>query len=205
MRRRLSVCPSLVLLATLLAPASAVAQAAAAPSPWSLGVRGAMTGVSDSSTPEGYKVYSAFGMEADLMRTLTGRLSLVWTIGTESREVELAGLAGKENLGSIELLPVNMLLQFRPRPGGRFHPYVGAGVCVTPFWEKSGKLDSTDLTLGVGPTIQVGFDYDVSARNAFTAEFRAARMKTDLQSDGATVATLALHPSTLAAGVRFRF
>jgi outer membrane protein len=164
-----------------------------------------MTGASDSSEPEGYKVYSAFAMEMDISRRLTDRLALALPIATESREVELAGPAGKENLGSIELLPVNLIVQFRPRPGGRFHPYVGAGLSVIPFWEKSGKLDSTDLTLGVGPTFQVGFDYDISRRAAFTAEFRATRLTTDLQAAGATVATLSLHPSTLGAGVRFRF
>lgn len=203
MRRVLvSVC-----LGLLLAPAIAGAQGGVPEgAAWAFRTRAVMTGVSDSSEPEGYKVYSGFGIEANVTRTLTPLLALSWTVATVSREVELTTPSGtKVNLGSIELLPVDVLVQFHLRRGGRFHPYLGAGIDVTPFFEKSGALDSTDLTVGVGPVFEAGFDYDLSPRMVFNVDFRTARMKTDLQADGARVATLALHPSTFGAGVGFRF
>ena len=39
----------------------------------------------------------------------------------------------------------------------------------------------------------------------FNVDFRAARATTDLKAEGSTIATLSLHPSTLAAGIGFRF
>lgn len=193
-------------LGLVLAPAILSAQDAGAGSTaWTFRTRAIMTGVSDSSEPAGYKVYSALGMEADLTRGLSRRFELAWSLGTQSREVELRGAGGKMNLGSIEVLPVSMLLQFHPRREGRFHPYVGAGVHFTVFWEKSGLLDSSDLTPEVGPTLEAGFDYDISPRMVFNVDFRVARLETDLETDGNTIASLALHPSTLGVGIGFRF
>jgi outer membrane protein len=203
MRRRLV----LLCLCLLLAPAVLGAQTTGGDNPtWAFHTRAIMTGVSDASEPEGYKVYSAFSMEAGLTRLLGHNLALGWTFGTESREVELTGDQGdKVNLGSIEVLPVTMLLQFRPHLGGRFHPYVGGGAQFTVFWEKSGALDSTDLTPEIGPVLQAGFDLDISTRMVFNVEFRAARLETDLEADGQKIATISLHPSTLGVGIGFRF
>jgi outer membrane protein len=189
-----------------LVPSNLLAQDTGMDKPaWAFRTRAVLTGVSDSSEPAGYKIYSGFAMEADLTRTLNDYLTLGWTLSTVSREVEFKDAAGKTNLGSIELLPFNVVLQFRLRHGGRFHPYVGAGLNVTPIYEKSGSLDSTDLTLGVGPTVEVGFDYDLSERMVFNVDVRAARLKTDLEVSGTKVATLAVHPATLGAGIGFRF
>ena len=205
MRRALLVCLSLLCL--VLSPTALRAQSSAPESlPWTFYARGVMTGVSDSSEPGGYKVYSGFAMEAGLTRVIGKRLAVAWTFGTESREVELTGSDGlKANLGSIEVLPLTALLQFRPALGGRFHPYAGGGVQFTVFWEKSGALDSTDLTPELGPVLQAGFDYELSARTLFNVEFRAARLATDLEADGEKRATINLHPSALAVGIGFRF
>jgi outer membrane protein len=197
-----------VFLCAWLAPSMLAAQPAAADpgSAWTFRTRAIMTGVSDSSDPAGYKWYSAFGMEADLTRTIGRTLALGWTIGTQSREVDLFdGGGGKENLGAVEVLPVTMVLQYRPALRGRFRPYVGAGLQLTVFWEKSGALDSTDIGPEIGPTVQLGFDYEISPRVVFNAEFRAARLTASLEGGGRPAATIALHPSTLGAGVGFRF
>lgn len=173
---------------------------------WTLRTRAVMTGVSDSSEPEGYKVYSGLAMDVDLTRALGRHLALDLTIGTQSREVEWTTPGGvKVNLGSIEVLPLGVLLQYRFGTGGRFQPYVGAGATLNVFWEKSGALDSADLTTGVAPTLGVGFDYRLSPAMVFNADFRLSRLETELESDEGMAATLALHPSTLAVGVGFRF
>jgi len=197
----------LLCLCILLTPSALRAQNVGGNDPaWAFYTRAVMTGVSDSSEPEGYKVYSALGMEAGLTRLLGHNLALGWTFGTESREVEFTGdEVGKVNLGSIEALPLTMLLQFRPHLGGRFHPYVGGGAQFTVFWEKSGALDSTDLTPEIGPVLQAGFDLDISPRMVFNVEFRAARLETDLEGEGQKIATISLHPSTLGVGIGFRF
>jgi outer membrane protein len=197
---------SLVLVLSTV-PQVVLAQGTASADPaWAFRTRAVMTGVSDSSDPEGYKVYSGIGMEVDVARVLGRRWELSLTSGTHSREVEFAPPGGeKMNLGSVEVLPVTTLLRFQLHPGGRFRPYLGVGADFAVFWEKSGLLDSTDLAPSVGPVVALGFDHDISPRVVFSAEFRASRLTTDLEMDGRTIATLRLHPSTLGAGIGFRF
>ena len=204
---RLSVSVRLALAVLCLTPSLLHAQGAGAgDSNWTFRTRAVMTGTSDASEPEGYKVYSGISMEASVTRALTRSLVLCWNVGTLSREVELTEPGTtKVNLGSIEVLPVDVMVQWSLRRGGRFHPYVGGGINVAVYWEKSGALDSTDLTPTVGPTVGLGFDYDISPRMIFNVDFRAARATTDLKAEGSTIATLSLHPSTLAAGIGFRF
>jgi outer membrane protein len=146
-------------------------------------------------------------MEWNFARTISRHLAVSWTVGTQSREVDFRGPDGtdKVNLGSIEQLPNDLVLQYHFRPGGRFHPYVGAGINATLFWEKSGALDSTDLTPGFGPVAEIGFDYDISSHMIFNVDVRLARLETDLEGGGTRIATLSLHPSTLGAGIGFRF
>ena len=189
----------------LIVPSAVLAQNPGADAAWAFRARAIMTGVSDSSEPEGYKVYSALSMEVDVTRSVSRSFALAWTVGTESREVEQTAGGRKVNLGSIEVLPIGMLLQFRPHREGRFHPYVGGGVQFTVFWEKSGLLDSTDLTPEVSPVVQLGFDWDLSSRMVFNVDLRTARLKTDLKADGEKLATIALHPTTLGVGIGFRF
>lgn len=202
---RLVVAGLMGLLGGFCVPASdAQTLSGAAPS-WALRTRAVMTGVSDSSEPAGYKVYSGIGLEVDATRSLNDRLVLSMTSGTHSREIEQSVPGLKTNLGSVEVLPIDVLLQYQLHPTGRFHPYIGAGAAFSLFWEKSGSLDSTDLQPAAGPALSVGFDYDISPRTIFSAEFRARRQSTDIEREGTTLATLALHPSTLSVGFGFRF
>jgi outer membrane protein len=203
-------CPLIVFavvsVASLFAPSPLRAQASGPmPPAWTFRTRAIMTGVSDSSEPAGYKVYSGIAAESEFTRVIDRHLEVVWTAGTHSREIELTPSgAGKRNLGSIEVLPVGVGLRYR-FGSGRFQPYAGAGVALTVFWEKSGELDSMDLTPEFGPTASVGFDYEISRAVFINADVRVSRLTTELKFGNARVATLALHPSTLGAGMGFRF
>jgi outer membrane protein W len=115
------------------------------------------------------------------------------------------GQSGKVNLGSVEVLPIDVLVRYQRRSAGRFHPYAGGGIAFSVFWEKSGMLDSTDLRPSAGPSFTAGFDYDVSPRVVFSTEFRARWLETEIQREGAKWATLSLNPSTLSVGMGFRF
>jgi hypothetical protein len=80
-------------------------------------------GSSDKSEPAGYKVFSAFTIEAGLRRTFSRILSAELTVRTESREVDSLFPAGEDRrLGSLELLPLILLLQIRPPLCGALHP-----------------------------------------------------------------------------------
>jgi outer membrane protein len=201
--------PVFVALATvlLLLPASASAQDPGTGGPrWTFTTRALVTGSSDESEPPGYKVYSTFALEAGLRHAFSRVLGAELTIRTESREVDSLVPAGEDRrLGSLELLPVDLLIQFRFPTGGSVHPYVGAGVNLTFAWEKSGALDSLDMAGSVGAALQVGTDFDLSPSALLNVDLKWNHMTADLSAAGTTLASLKVDPLSLGVGVGFRF
>lgn len=174
--------------------------------PWVFATRLVLTGSSDESDPPGFQVYSAFSLEAGLRRNFSEILAAELTIRTESREVDSLVTAGENRrLGSLELLPLNLLLQFRPRLGRNVHPYAGAGVNVTVAWEKSGVLDSVDMKGSVGPALELGTDVDLSASALLNFDLRWNSFEAKLESGGSPLANLKIDPLSLGVGVGFRF
>jgi len=92
------------------------------------------------------------------------------------------------NLGSVQTLPLNVMVLARPWGGGRVKPYVGAGLNATFLYEKSGMLDSTDLTRGFGLAVQGGLDIAVGRRGLVNIDLRWNQLETDLEAeDGSRV------------------
>jgi outer membrane protein len=167
-----------------------------------------MTGSSDEtkSDPEGYKVYSAFTLDAAVQRRLGSRFAVEVSIRTESREVSLTSGSGEEApIGSVEALPMTVLLQYRPTIGDRVRPYVGAGLNLTAVWEKAGALDSTDLSLSFVPAVQIGADVRLSPRVFLNLDLKWNPWRTDIDAEGSQIAHLQIDPLALAVGVGFRF
>jgi outer membrane protein len=165
-----------------------------------------LTGQSDESDPPGYVVYSALGLEAGLDRALSRRFAAALTVRTESREVDVAAAGSPDTrLGSLEFLPVSVFFQYRPHPDGSFHPYVGAGANLTVVWEKSGALDSDDVSPSLGPAVQIGADFDLGPAMLWTLEARWNAHRTELRSGPTKPVSLTLDTVVLGAGVGFRF
>jgi outer membrane protein len=93
----------------------------------------------------------------------------------------------------------------RPWAGRRVRPYAGAGLNLSIFWEKSGALDSMDLTPGVGLALRLGADFALSPATVLNVDVKWNRLVTDLEANGARVARLSISPLTLGVGWGFRF
>jgi len=173
---------------------------------WTFRTSAVISGGSESSEPEGWQVYSPVALEIALRRRVAPRWDAELIASPQTREVEWTGDDGVAvNLGSLETLPLTLLVRWRWATSGGVWPYVGAGLNATLFWEKSGALDSDDLTPSLGPALQLGADFDLSPRVLFNVDVRWHRSATDLQEDGRTIATVNIHPATFGAGVGFRF
>jgi outer membrane protein W len=173
---------------------------------WSFQTSAILTGTSLRSEPDGYKVYTALALEVGVTRELRRSLRLRLTGALESREVELLRPdVPKVNLGSLEMLPLNAVVEWHPRQHGRWRPYVGAGVNASVFWEKSGALDSMRVAPSVGPTVALGFEVPLRPATFFVVGYKWNRLTTTLDVDGVRQARLEVHPSTFSAGVAFRF
>jgi len=207
--RRLSLALAAGAVAVLLVPVFAFGQTAPQDeSPWSFRTRVQLTGTADSSESDGYTVYSGIPIEVSLRRDFRRRFGVELSAGLESREVEFPVPPGSTkglNLGSLQTLPVNVLFQVHPWGDGRVRPYAGIGANVTVFWEKSGALDSTDLSPGVGLALQLGTDIVVSRRAMLNVDIRWNQLETDLESDGRKMAHLEIHPLSIGIGLGFRF
>ena len=197
----------LATLALLAGLAASVAAQAVPPARWELHTRLLATGTSRGSEPVGFKVYTAFPIEVAVRRDLgAGRLRLELAVRNESREVDQAGTPEAVRWGSIEVIPVNLMLQVRLRTAGGVRPYVGAGVNATIAWEKAGTIDSMTVSPSVGPALGAGLDVPLGGAFAFNVDFRWHTWTTDLATQaGARVARLLVDPSSLGVGIAARF
>jgi outer membrane protein len=174
--------------------------------PWTFTTRLLATGSSDESEPAGYQAFSAVTLEASLRRGISRVLGVEVTARTESREIDSLVPSGEDRrLGSLELLPLSLMLQFRPASHGAVHPYAGAGVNLTVAWEKSGVLDSLDMAGSVGPAVQAGADVGLSARTLLNVDLRWNTLTADLETAGTRLTRLKMNPLSLGVGLGFRF
>ena len=199
------MCRAVLLLALLVVAAVPLAsQSAETQGPWTLRLRGAVAGGSHHSAPARLEVYSGLGLEAGVERALPRGFSLAFLVRPESREVDSAAGGGvRPRLGSLEAVGLTLLVQYR-LPRGRWTPYVGLGAAFTPTWEKSGVLDTLDVTPGLGPALAVGMDLALSRTVLLNLDLRASRQRRRLEAHGARVARLSIDPLVIGVGVGIR-
>jgi outer membrane protein W len=192
------------LLLLSMITATAVSAQDAPGSDYRLKVRATLSGSSDTSVPGAYGIYSGVAFDVALVRDL-GPFALELSLRTESREVE--GPGPGPNLGSLEMLPVGLALQWRPRSNGdhAFQPYLGAGVTTTLTWEKSGALDSIDVPAYVGPTVQLGFDHRLWPAAALNLDVRWGTLRIDLTELDPNAADVKVDPLVFGLGLAFPF
>lgn len=173
---------------------------------WAFRTRAVVSGGSYESDPVDFKAYSGIAFETGIARTFGRHLAAEFSLRTESREIDREVASGPaERLGSLELLPFNVTLQYYPVHSERWHPYVGLGANLTVAWEKSGVLDSLDVEPSVGPVVQVGLDYDLNDVAFVNLDIRWNTLTTDIKCDGDRFAELKIDPLSLGLGVGFRF
>lgn len=108
-------------------------------------------------------------------------------------------------LGSVELLPFNLLFQYNLFQKEKARVYFGAGVNLTFCWEKSGTLNSDDLSPSFGPAIQLGCDLNLSKVAFVNLNAGWNGLKTDLKAGDLVLATLQMDPLLLGVGIGFDF
>jgi outer membrane protein len=189
----------------LLAPAAPAHLAAQSEHPWTLRTRALLVGANAESDPVGLDVYSAFTVEADISRRFGRHFAAELILASASHEVTSMVDGEEVPLGSVELLPPTLLAQYHFLPDAKVHPYVGAGVNLSIFYEKSGDLDALDLATKVAPAAQAGVDVDLSDRMLLNFDLKWIWLKTTLENEGTSLAELTIDPFIIGAGVGFRF
>ena len=165
-----------------------------------------VSGNSSRSDPAGYTVYSGIGLSAAVRRYVGRLLAVELSARTESREVDVSQPTGPDlRLGSLDLLPVNLVLELRAPLRGSIRPYAGAGVNLTLAWEKTGVLDPMDVSAEIGPAIQLGSDFALSPRIVLNLDVKWNTYRPRVSSANAPVVTLKVDPLLLSTGIGFAF
>ena len=190
-------------MSVILAVSTGVAQAQAPPRNWQLGARVALTGSSQSSDPEGFTAFSTFPVETFVGYRVNDSFSLEFAARLESREIEQTAPTTMP-LGSIEFVPLNLLLHYR-LARGKWSPYATAGLNMTLAWEKSGLLDAMDVAPSFGPAVGAGVNRAVNDYLVWNVDFRWNLARTDLSSYGTREMRLIIDPASLGVGFAVRF
>lgn len=122
--------------------------------------------------------------------------------GSEKIEHDLS--ANGADAGSIDRMPVNLLVNYYPLGGldSRVQPYVGAGLNYTRF---SGEPEGVDARRSYGAVGQVGIDLAVTENFMLNGFANYADVDSRLSVDGERVGTAKVDPMTIGGGVTFRF
>ncbi len=119
--------------------------------------------------------------------------------------------AASANLGSVNLLPPTLTLQWHFLPDQMFDPYVGAGLNYTRFMDR--KLgtpvpDSGNITVdrnSWGGAVQAGFDVNLKDGWLINADVKKVWISTDVKLNGAKIDSLDIDPWIFGIGVGKKF
>ena len=172
---------------------------------WTFITRITASSVSDNSEPEGYQVYSSINLEVSVRREFNHFLAAELNIATQSREVDFTETDGDEiSLGAIELLPINLLMQYHPSLG-MLNPYLGAGINFTKIWEKSGTLNSKKFSNNTGLILQLGSDFNILPYATLNFEIKLIDMEVSFETPGDSDTKFELNPFSIGIGLGLRF
>ncbi len=112
------------------------------------------------------------------------------------------------------VLPPSLIAQYHFIPKGKIHPYVGAGINYTIFFdeETAGPLTGggAELDNSFGYVVQAGIDYDISDDWFVNVDIKYIDMETDATITNTAIGpsvteTVEINPTLLGIGIGTRF
>lgn len=201
----------LITAAVIAAGAVMASQAALAYKAGDAFVRG---GVAQTNTGSGNGHVDGADLNVQSERGFTFGAGYLFTdkVGIELNSSEKfehdLNVAGVGGVGSVDRLPVNLLVNYYPLGGldSRVQPYVGAGLNYTRF---SGEDTAADVNIdsSYGIIGQAGVDLAVTENVLLNGYVSYADVDSDINSNatGATVGQVDIEPVTIGGGITFRF
>lgn len=148
---------------------------------------------------------------------------LILALGTRhdvSISGDSAGVVGNQRLGSVNLLPPTLTVQWHFNPDQTFDPYVGAGINATFMLDRNLRFES-GATAGekirldrssFGPALQAGIDVNLKDGWLLNADVKYVWLDSDVEMKSATTANrwakidaLDINPWVVSVGIGKRF
>lgn len=116
---------------------------------------------------------------------------------------------GGSEVGSTQHLPPTLSLVWYPQVSDRFHPFVGAGINYTIFFEEEtkGALAGTKLELddSFGPAAVIGAEWTLSPKWTIMVDTRYLQIESEAKLNGASLGDVEIDPFAVGAAVGYRF
>lgn len=124
--------------------------------------------------------------EIDISYYFTKNIAAELILATGTRhDVDLhLDAGGKSGLGSVNLLPPTLTVQWHFNPDQMFDPYVGAGVNYTRFMDNKLDLAGTPIRLdhnSFGGALQAGFDVNLKDGWLLNADVKKVWIDSDVK------------------------
>jgi|SRR5665647_699954 len=199
-----------------LSVAASPCLAAGGDSPWMVRVR-ALGIIPDDSSSQitviggNAEIGNAVSLDLDFSYFFTENIAAELTLTYSRHDVTAKNTAaGNLDLGSIDILPPTLTLQYHFMPQQAFRPYVGAGVSfVLSPHDDPGVANSITYDNGVfGPALQVGFDYFFNKNWCLNVDVKKVWVNVDatVHALGTTVQTsVDVNPWLIGVGIGYRF
>lgn len=138
---------------------------------------------------------------------LTDHISVEAILGATQHEIRARGPATDVAVHETWVLPPVVTLQYRPAPGSRLNPYVGAGVNYMLFFDgKDQNGFKVDLDDGFGYALQAGADIAITGPWTLNIDVKKVWFNTDATiNDGALKSDVDLDPWVISLGVGRKF
>ncbi len=149
--------------------------------------------------------------EVDISYFFTQQVAAEIILGTTKNDVSATGTSiGTVNLGSVQLIPATVTLQYHFLPDKIVNPYVGAGVNYTYFYgvDSGSTASSINYSNSFGSAFQVGADIAINKHWLINVDVKKIFMQTcahvNVGADTYT-STVDINPMVYGIGLGYRF
>ncbi|QRM90879.1 outer membrane beta-barrel protein [Lacinutrix sp. WUR7] len=158
------------------------------------------------------KIKNDYVPELDLTYFFTKNIAAELILATTQHDVKaISTAAGDIPLGDVRLLPPTLTVQYH-FDSEMVHPYVGAGVNYTLFYdENSGPVaDKVEYDNAFGFAFQLGFDFDITDKWFVNLDAKYLLLNTDVTVDATTAlgakvgADVDINPFIAGVGIGYR-
>lgn len=147
-------------------------------------------------------------VDSNVQLGLTGTYFLAPTLGVQllaatpfKHDITAAGT----EIGSTKQLPPTVTLQWYPAISETVHPYIGAGINYTVFFEDDIPGADLDLSSSVGLALEAGVDIKLTEKLLLNVAVWKIDINTDVKVDGVNYGELEIDPLAAMVGIGYKF
>ena len=157
--------------------------------------------------PGGVEIDTAYVPEVDFTYLIDENWRLELIAAVARHDVQTEAASGNIDLGDVLLLPPTLTLQYHFMPEKQIHPYVGAGVNYTFFFEnETAAVSDAEYDDSFGWALQAGLEFKIDEAWHANLDVKKIFLDTDVSlANGAINADVDIDPWIIGFGFGYRF